>query len=110
MCHSRELNYKINRIHEKCLRIVYNDKECSFQELLDKDGSVCTHHRNLQILCVEMFKVVNGLSPKIFTDLFEIRDQSYYNFRNNNYFAIPKVKTVLNGSESIKVCCDQKTW
>ena len=50
-----------------------------------------------------MFKVVNGLSPKIFTDLFEIRDQSHYNFCNNNYFAIPKVKTVLNGSESISV-------
>ena len=109
MCHSRELNYKINRIHEKCLRIVYNDKECSFQELLDKDGSVCTHHRNLQTLCVEMFKVVNGLSPKIFTDLFEIRDQSHYNFRKNDYFAIPKVKTVLNGSESISVL-GPKTW
>ena len=26
MCHSRSMNNKINRLHERCLRIIYNDK------------------------------------------------------------------------------------
>ena len=26
MCHSRENNNKINRLYERCLRIIYNDK------------------------------------------------------------------------------------
>ena len=109
MCHSRELNNKINRSHEKCLRIIYNDKKSSFQELLDKDQSVCLHHRNLQTLSVEMFKVTNGLSPEIFSNLFEKKDHTIYNFRNNSRFDIPKVNTVRSGSESISVL-GPKTW
>ena len=34
MFHSRELNNRINRIHERSLRIVYNDKQSTFHELL----------------------------------------------------------------------------
>ena len=42
-------NKIINRLHEKCLRIVYNDKTSSFEELLGKHGSVTIHTRNLQV-------------------------------------------------------------
>ena len=54
MCHSRTNNNKINRFHERCLRIVYNNKQSSFNELLEKDGSVSIHMRNIQILATEM--------------------------------------------------------
>ena len=37
MFHSRGKNNKINQIHERCLRIIYNDKS-TFYELLEKDG------------------------------------------------------------------------
>ena len=50
MCHSRKNNGKINRLHERCSRIVYNDKKKSFQQLLEKDGSASIHSRNLQLL------------------------------------------------------------
>ena len=46
MCHSRENNRKINRLYEKCLRTIYNDKQSSFNELLEKDGSVSIHERS----------------------------------------------------------------
>ena len=39
MFHSRSFNNKINRIHERALRITYNDKSSSFQNLLEKDNS-----------------------------------------------------------------------
>ena len=38
MCDSRENNSKINRLHESYSRIIYNDKQSSFNELLEKDG------------------------------------------------------------------------
>ena len=38
MFHTRNRNDKINRIHERALRIAYNDKSSSFQDLLDKDN------------------------------------------------------------------------
>ena len=36
----RNLNNRINHLHERSLRIVYNDYEFSFQELLELDNSV----------------------------------------------------------------------
>ena len=36
MCHSRENDRKINRLHESCLRTICNDKQSSFNELLEK--------------------------------------------------------------------------
>ena len=53
MFHSQNLNNKINRIHERALRIIYNDKSSSFQNLLEKDNSVTIHHTNIKILATE---------------------------------------------------------
>ena len=80
-CHSRTNNRKINRLHERCLRIKYNDKQSSFIKLLEKDNSVSIHQRNLQILGIEMFKVSNGLSPVLMNDIFKLRAEQTYNFR-----------------------------
>ena len=70
MCCNRSLKTKINRQHERCLRIVYNDEKSNVNEILVKDGSVSIHHQNLQKLAVEIFKVSRGLSPKIVSVLF----------------------------------------
>ena len=40
MCHSRINNRKTNRLHERCLRTIYNDKQSSFIKLFGKDNSV----------------------------------------------------------------------
>ena len=58
MFHSRTLNHKINKIHELALRIVYNNHQCTFEELLERDNSFTVHERNLQNLDIEMF---NGM-------------------------------------------------
>ena len=44
----RTLNAKINRLHERALRIAYNDYISSFEDLLVKDGSVTIHEKNLR--------------------------------------------------------------
>ena len=49
MFHSRNLNNKINRIHERALRLVYQNN-LSFSELLEIDNSVTVHQNNLQVL------------------------------------------------------------
>ena len=53
MFHSRTLNNKINRLHERCLRIIYNDKLSNFEELLHKDNFVSIHHNNIHALAIE---------------------------------------------------------
>ena len=100
MCHSRLMNTKINRLHEKCLRIVYSDKTLSFEELLEEDGSVTIHTRNIQVLATEMIKVYRNLLPNIVAEIFRARRNSY-NLRHSSFFSIPYVKTVCHGSESL---------
>ena len=94
------MNNKINRLHGKCLRIVYSDKTSSFEELLEKDGSVTIHTRNLQVLATEMFKVYRKLSPNIVAEIFRAF-RNNYNLRHSSFFSIPYVKTVYHGSESL---------
>ena len=65
MFHSRELSNRINRIHERALRLVYQDNSLSFAELLEKDNSVTIHQRNLLVPATEIFKLKNGLAPEI---------------------------------------------
>ena len=60
MFHNRSLNHKINRSHERCLRVIYNDGHSSYDELLNLDNSVSIHHKNLQILAIETFRVYTG--------------------------------------------------
>ena len=98
MNHSRTLNNRINRIRERTLRIVYNDRRSIFNDFLEKDKSVSVRSRNLQILATELCKVMNGLPPEIMKNIFQ-NNPSVYNLRNPE-FKIDNVKTVLYGTES----------
>ena len=70
MFHSRRLNNKVDSIHEDALRITFNDKSSTFQELLDKDNSVTIHRRNIRALATEIYKVLQGYSPAILNEVF----------------------------------------
>ena len=72
MCHDQTNNNKINRLHERCFRLIY-DKKSSFKDLLEKGGSVSVHDRNLRILAVELLKVFKDLSLVIFAEAFPVR-------------------------------------
>ena len=78
MCHNRTKNNKINRLHERCLRLTYNDKKSSFKELLE---IVSSHSRNLGALATEIYKTCHGISPTIMNEIFTLRHQNQYNLR-----------------------------
>ena len=61
MFHGRQINNKINKLHERALRIVYNDSVTSFEDLLIKDNSFTIHHQNIQSLATEIYKALNDL-------------------------------------------------
>ena len=100
MFHSRRLNNKINSIHERPIRITYQDCISPFQELLNKDSSVSIHRRNLKALVTEMFKTLRGLSPDILTEIF-VPKISLYNLRSNNTSERRQVHSVYHGTESL---------
>ena len=99
---SRTHNNKINKLHERALRVVYKSDNLTFQQLLEKDKSFTIHERNLQKLAVEMYKVKNKISPLPVQELFKSRGNSAQDIRNNREWQVPKVRTVNNGTESIR--------
>ena len=86
MFHSRTLNNRINRLHERTLRLVYKDSNSTFEELLGMDNSFSIYHRNLRKLATEMFEVKNNLSPIFMKSVFPDTSNPY-NLRNK-----PEVK------------------
>ena len=103
MCHSRILNNKINKLHERALRVVYKNKELTFEQLLAKDNSFTIHERNLQKLALEMYKVKNDLCPSPVQQIFE------KSLLNSKDWVIPKARLVNTGIETIRYR-GPKTW
>ena len=93
MFHGRGLNNKINCIHERALRITYQDKSSTFQELLGKDNSLSIHHRNIQKLAIEIYKVLHGFSPPILNNIF-VPVLLPYKFRRNDSLKRRRVNSV----------------
>ena len=70
MFHGRQVNNKINHLHERALRMVYEDSTSSFDTLLEKDMSFSVHDKNIQQLALEMYKVTIAFAPTVISSLF----------------------------------------
>ena len=100
MFHSRSLNSKINRLHKRALRLVYNDFSSTFDELLEKDGSFTVHHSNIQVLAIELHKIIHGASTSGLSDLLSRNNNTQ--LRSLNKFSIPCVRTGQYGKSSLR--------
>ena len=99
--HSRKLNNKINRLHERCLRVTYNDGLSSIEELLERDNSVSVCNRNIQYLAIKLYKVFNDICPDIMKDVFPLSTSSNYDIRSRRTFTTRLVKTVFYETGSL---------
>ena len=54
------------------LRIVHKDKFSAFGNLFEKGEVVKIHARNLQVVVTKMFKVTNGIVPKIISKMLKL--------------------------------------
>ena len=101
MFHSRCLNNKINRLQERYLWIIYNDKISNFEELLNKGNSVSIHHNNIHALVIEMYKNANNMSPDIMNEVFKLRNTPHYNLQHTSRFSTDPIHSVYNNWISI---------
>ena len=108
MFRSRTLNTKINELHERALRLVYNDYISSFENLLNIDNTFTIHERNLQKLATEMCKIKNNLSLSFLSDIFPL-SQNPYELRNKNICKTENIHTVFYGSGTVSFR-GPKTW
>ena len=99
MFHDRSVNKKINKIHERALRIAYKDSCSTFEDLLKKAESVSIHQRNLQLLATEIFKTHSNLNPSFMKQIFVEKDIPY-TLRSGSTILAPKQKTTGYGIEN----------
>ena len=71
--HSIRIQINDNKRHERALIIFYKEHFSSFEELLSKGKSVTVHERNLLTLVIEMYKILNSLSPEIMKEILKLK-------------------------------------
>ena len=101
MFNSRHLKSKINRIHERARRIAYKDYDSSFNTLPENDDLVNIHVKHLRNLMIEMFKIKANINLPVMREIFCER-HAVYSLRNNKEFMVPRVRTAIYGTETIK--------
>ena len=90
----------INKIHERALRIVLNNHISDFETMLCSINDITIHHRNIQTLMIELFKIKHDLAPPIMDSMLS-RRTICYNFRNLKEFHSERKKTMFYGLETI---------
>ena len=94
------LNNALNNVHERALRLIYNDHNKSFNSILTENNLKIIHKKTLEFLAIEICKFQNGLSPPIVIDIFFSR-QNIYNLRKFQELYTSTRNTVNFGTETI---------
>ena len=93
MFYGRQVN-KIKCLHERALKMIYEDSTSLFDTLLDKDMSLSIHDRNIQQLALEMYKVTKGLAPAAISSWFLQCSNNSHTRSLSDLSDLPQVNTV----------------
>ena len=105
MFQENEINDKVNKLHQRVLRIVYNDTVASFWLKL----KIFTIHRqNIQSLAIEIYKAIHNLPGGNLSNSF-VRNNHNYNLRSESELLLPNVNTLLKVQTSIS-CFGSVIW
>ena len=74
-----------------------------------KDNSFSTHERNIQSLAIEIYKVLNELSPSFLNNVFHKHISNSYDLRNYKELYSRNPKTVRYGTETVSYMA-HKIW
>ena len=96
---NKSCSKKLDSIHKRALRIVYQDFTKSYEELLQISGYKRIHEVHISFLLCEVYKTVNGLNPPFMKSLFTTKPLRYQ-LRNCNLLVIPPARSSRNGNQS----------
>ena len=90
---------KLERIQERGLRAIFNEKQSGYEELLVKDNLPSLYNRRIQDILIVMYKVKFKLLPRRIYDLFTLSTSLYI---RNADFILPRFSTVTFGKHSLR--------
>jgi hypothetical protein len=86
----------MEKIQERALRFVYKDTSSSYTEMLIKSKRRSLFSERQKTMCIQVYKILNGLSPSYLNDLLESKSNNYL-YRDPFLLVQPKVHTVKHG-------------
>ena len=92
---------KLERIQERALRIILNDKVSGYDKLLHKLNAYSLDTLRLKCMCVEMYKCINGLNPEYLNEMFSLKDTGY-SLRDKSIVCQEKYNTRTYGYRSFR--------
>ena len=90
---------KIQKIHHKALKVVYNSNK-NYDELLRDNNEFSVHQRHLRTLICEIFKSLNNLNPEFMWSYFVFKNITY-NIRNGPLLRLPSAKSTSCSINSV---------
>ena len=93
-------SFKLERIQERGLRAVFEDKLSSYENQLTKADIPLLYNRRLQDIAVFMYKIKHKLLPQRLCNLFQL-DSGWYHLRKRE-FVQPRFSSVTYGKHSLR--------
>ena len=90
---------KLEKLQLRALRIVFNDFNSSYSDLLIKADMPTLHLSCIRNIATETFKCLHQLNPSYLHDLVRYRNSSY-SFRYTGLLDVPPVRTTTYGKRS----------
>ena len=90
---------KIQKIHHKALKVVYNSNK-NYDELLRDNNEFSVHQRHLRTLICEIFKSLSNLNPEFMWSYFVFKNITY-NIRNGPLLRLPSAKSTSCSINSV---------
>ena len=99
---------KLEKIHERALRFIYNDYVSDYDTLLDLSKMPTLKLRRLRTMALEVFKILHKESPPYLHDSISFKN-NHNSFRYTRMAEIPQVRTTRFGSSFFR-CSAAKLW
>ena len=91
----------MEKIHKRALRVVFNDYESSYMDLLKKANRPPLYVSRMKTIGVEMYKCPHQLNPTFVSYMFSVPERMY-NLRRGSQFVQPNVNTTTFGLNTLR--------
>ena len=92
---------KVNEIHRRTIRVVYDDYNSTYEELLASHNNISIHQKHLKHLAIEVYKSLANMNPELIWPFFKNKSIPY-NLRNGNICILPPARSSHYGINSVQ--------
>ena len=95
----KTLYSKIEKIHHKTLKVIYEPND-TYDKLLLQSNTVSVHQRHLRFLVTEIYKSISQLNSEFMWSYFTHKDMPY-NLRKGPFLGLPKAHSFYYGTNAV---------